>query len=360
MKKRYLPAGKPAMGLLPLSFMLLLGFAAKLSAQCSKSIDTIRVTAHPSGILIPDAEGRTFERYTNYKLPGIPFANGNAIANTNTGAPNGTSSQALYQRGLYSQSMDMHFAVPNGSYTILLHYCDNGVAPGGRIFDVFIENTLVDDDLDVRTVAGASHRALVRSHNVTVDGNDLHLLFIAEKENAILSGIEIIPNGFSSVTQSLAMDLDVTGCYYAGGSSKATVRVGVSWENAVPNDVITIALGAQTRKIYPGMIAVSYAGGWSGVQSIVAPQDVAFEIPADGASGTITATYDNNPSCTISIPYTAPAACPPSICTASAGIVGGHAFIDNNRDGIEQGGKYCVSRALPFGFMAAMWTITAP
>jgi hypothetical protein len=123
---------------------------------------------------------------------------------------------------------------------------------------------------------------------------------------------------------SVSIDrVDVSGCYYSGGQSLATVSVEVSWANS-PGGNITVTLGAQTRTISPGGTTVS-------------PQVVAFEISANGASGTVGAAF--NASCNDSAPYTAPSGCVPNTCPGGAGIVGGIAFVDYNQDGIKQSGE---------------------
>lgn len=117
--------------------------------------------------------------------------------------------------------------------------------------------------------------------------------------------------------------LDITrvtpsGCYYSGGQSLTTVTVEVAWANP-PSGGITVQLGALTRTITPSSFKV------------ISPQTVAFEIPANGAAGTVSADFDNNSACSDSENFTAPAACAPSPCPGGAGIVGGNAFNDSTR-----------------------------
>lgn len=312
----------------------------QLLAPCDVTADTIRVTMNPAGIP-PDAAGREWTPYTVYNLPGNPYANAAPSNTDNPGTPNsnGTSSAALYLRGLFDQTLDMHFPVPNGNYNVVLHYSDNASSVGARVFDVTLENTKVEDDFDVFATAGGQYVALARSYPVTVNGNDLRILLVSETVNAIIQGIEIIPLSSAVLTKSVDLDVDVTGCYFAGSESRATVQARVNWNNAVPGDVVNISLGGVTRTIRPGMITVAYAGGFSGKQVIVAPQDISFEVPADGATGTITANFNGDVTCETTINFTAPAACEPTICAGGAGVVGGYAFIDNNRDGTEQTGE---------------------
>lgn len=140
---------------------------------------------------------------------------------------------------------------------------------------------------------------------------------------------------------SLTQQITITGCYYTGGMSKATVSVEVGWTGTDPNgsDVITVSLdgSAQTRTIKPQS---KYDPGSGSVVAgpIVTPQVVAFEIDADGLPHTITCTLAGSSTCNIGPDsFTAPPACAPNTCTA--GELGGTAFLDFNGDGVRQAGE---------------------
>ncbi|GAB4050023.1 SdrD B-like domain-containing protein [Spirosoma litoris] len=133
--------------------------------------------------------------------------------------------------------------------------------------------------------------------------------------------------------------VDVSGCYSVSGVSKATVSVEVAWTDAPTNGYIVVTAGVQSRTITPGTITVDY--GYqvgNATQLIVSPQVVAFEIPADGASGTITAVFSDSPDCTVTQTYIAPAACPPTDC-ATGNQLGGTVFNDYNADGTKNAGE---------------------
>ncbi|GAB4047468.1 hypothetical protein GCM10028810_30510 [Spirosoma litoris] len=131
----------------------------------------------------------------------------------------------------------------------------------------------------------------------------------------------------------------VSGCYSVSGMSKATVSVEVSWSNA-PSGNITVTLGGQTRTITPGVIQVNYGYNiGSHSQTIVSPQVVAFEIDLPDAGGAITASFDNSTACSDTKTYTAPAACPPTTCNATANQTGGTVFNDYNADGVLNTGE---------------------
>lgn len=135
----------------------------------------------------------------------------------------------------------------------------------------------------------------------------------------------------------------VSGCYSVSGSSKATVSVEVSWTSAPANSYIVVATGTQSRTITPGEITVNYGNNGtttpSGLQTIVSPQVVAFEINANGPSSTTVAARFVNATCTTPVvaSYTIPASCNPLVC--QTGGLGGVVFNDYNGDGILDPGE---------------------
>ena len=139
---------------------------------------------------------------------------------------------------------------------------------------------------------------------------------------------------------ALTITPTVSGCYQNSGS-KTTVSVEVAWSNATvspavnnTSDVITITLGGLTRTINPGPYTSTGGNG-----TIVSPQVVAFEIDADGSTGSIDAVFANDPACIGTSSYTAPTACPPTVCEVSTGQTGGTVFNDYNANGIKENGE---------------------
>jgi len=141
---------------------------------------------------------------------------------------------------------------------------------------------------------------------------------------------------------SITLKPTVSGCYQNNGS-KATVSVEVTWANAPSGETIVVTGPAgsvpATRTITPGLINVNYGFNQNGPQTIVSPQVVAFEIPANGASGlTVSAQFSTTTSCNAtSASFGAPAACAALVCPS--GTLGGRVFVDYNADGIKQLGE---------------------
>jgi hypothetical protein len=135
----------------------------------------------------------------------------------------------------------------------------------------------------------------------------------------------------SNMMASVSIATTISGCYYSGGQSRATVSVEVSWSGLANSDVITVtlpgALNGTTRTITQNT---------SANPPIVTPQVVAFEIPAT-FSNTVTATTTGGGGGSDSKPVVSNTSCAPLVCGAND--LGGTVFNDYNADGIKQAGE---------------------
>lgn len=63
-----------------------------------------------------------------------------------------------------------------------------------RVFDVALQNIVVQADLDVVAATGSAYTALVLKYNTTVHGNDRRIRFdlLQKVENPFISAVEII------------------------------------------------------------------------------------------------------------------------------------------------------------------------
>jgi hypothetical protein len=113
----------------------------------------------------------------------------------------GTSDPALYQNDRWdpdtAPEMSYAFAVPNGSYTVKLHFVEHwsgGQSVGARMFDVLLENTLVLDNLDIFAQAGG-YTLLVKTLQTTVSDGQLNINFVhGSADDPIIGAIEILSN----------------------------------------------------------------------------------------------------------------------------------------------------------------------
>ena len=111
-----------------------------------------------------------------------------AIANA-TNAP-----KAIYQTRRYAPTLTYSFpAVPDGTYTIRLHFAELYYgAAGRRIFNVAIEGSTRLTNFDIYQAAGGKYRAVVRTfENIAVSGG-LQIQGVASVDGAQFNGIEIL------------------------------------------------------------------------------------------------------------------------------------------------------------------------
>ncbi|CAM3349071.1 T9SS type A sorting domain-containing protein [Zobellia roscoffensis] len=110
-----------------------------------------------------------------------------------------------------SQTMNYDLPVPNGAYTVRLHFAETwfGATGGGegavgnRVFDVRLENELLEDNLDVFAEVGAE-KPLVKTHTVYVNDGILDIDFSSlaadgGSRHPIINAIEVIGSGSPSV-----------------------------------------------------------------------------------------------------------------------------------------------------------------
>ena len=109
----------------------------------------------------------------------------------------GTDEDPLYQTERYdlsaSPAMIWKIPVVNGMYEVKLHFAEvYAKASGVRVFDVYMEDVLIFDNLDIFSLVGG-FTALVMDATVSVTDEELTIEFKHEIENPKISAIEIRP-----------------------------------------------------------------------------------------------------------------------------------------------------------------------
>ena len=110
------------------------------------------------------------------------------------------------------------YAIPveDGSYLVDLYFAEifHGVAggtdgPGGRLFDIFVEDDTVETGLDVYAEAGGPAKELVKTYQATVTDGVLNIEFDASVDQAKLSGLVVWKVGgtFTPPPDSIAPEI---------------------------------------------------------------------------------------------------------------------------------------------------------
>ena len=85
--------------------------------------------------------------------------------------------------------------VPNGKYTIKLHFAETSSvisAAGERVFSMNVEGKEIND-FDIFAKAGGREKAYVESVDVEVTDGKLEITFTAKTQNPAINAIEILP-----------------------------------------------------------------------------------------------------------------------------------------------------------------------
>ncbi len=139
-----------------------------------------------------------FEPYTdprgNIWAPEAGFEDGNTIERGDIPIAN-TDMAPIYRFEHYSMTRFTQ-TVPNGEYTVRLHFAetfDGIMDKGQRVFSVKVQDKELKD-LDIFAEVGFA-TALIKTFNVSVSSGKLIIIFTPNIENPEINGIEILPAG---------------------------------------------------------------------------------------------------------------------------------------------------------------------
>jgi glucose/arabinose dehydrogenase/N-acetylneuraminic acid mutarotase len=233
--------------------------------------DTVTVTVSPapagSVVRINAGGGSYVDSLGQSWVPDAPFVVGSSSTFSTGAAINGTTDDVLYQSERWGNSFGYQIPVTNGEYVVDLHFAEifwNGAS--ARVFDVSVEGTLVINDLDIWSDAGAN-TTLVMPVSATVNDGVLNIAFTASIDNAKISAIDVHPHEHTGdpflhvVIDAPPWVVDYEGAgsvdVALGGSGSHTHEIGrhlASWtwkEGATTlgttEDIVTpLGLGAHT------------------------------------------------------------------------------------------------------------------
>jgi endoglucanase len=166
------------------SLFLLLAMAGSICSSQGVAFNPIRINA---GAFAPYTDPRG-----NVWAPETGFEDGNTIERGDIAIAN-TDMAPIYRTEHYSMTKFTQ-AVPNGNYTVKLHFAETfeGISgKGERVFSVKVQDKELKD-LDIFAEVGPC-KALVKTFDVSVTNGKLAIIFIPNIENPEINGIEILP-----------------------------------------------------------------------------------------------------------------------------------------------------------------------
>lgn len=153
--------------------------------NCQAADKAIRINAGATASWT-DSAGNTW-------LPDQGFDGGKTV-NRGSIEIAGTTMPDIYRTEHYAMKAFSQ-AVPNGAYTVKLHFAETNAkitTKGKRVFSVKVEDQEIKD-LDVVAKAGAPKTALVETVNVKVADGKLDIVFTPGVQSPEINGIEILP-----------------------------------------------------------------------------------------------------------------------------------------------------------------------
>lgn len=146
--------------------------------------------------------------------PGSPGSISDLV---DTGAISNPAPQDVYQSFMSAfdsagNALTYQLPVPDGDYTIRLHFVEpNGVA-GDRVFDIFSQESLVFDNFDIAADAGGQLRATTKTLFATASGGTgLNIALVNETDMpALLAAVEVTTRstGLPAASVDLELSLD--------------------------------------------------------------------------------------------------------------------------------------------------------
>ena len=134
---------------------------------------------------------------TNWIAGGKFFADGETIErpDINIATNANTGPAVIYRAERYSMSKFTYAPVPNGNYTLKLHFCETfeGITGAGqRIFGYAVKgNGPPVKDFDVFATAGGALKPVVKTVPITVTNHIVEVEFTPQVENPQINAIEI-------------------------------------------------------------------------------------------------------------------------------------------------------------------------
>jgi alpha-galactosidase len=161
----------------------------KSDSAAANSIPSPKIIRIKAGVTEPftDAEG-------NVWLPDQGFTEGQTEQRDDTLAIANTTDPALYRTEHWGMTA-FSYPVPNGKYTVKLHFAETYDAlntAGSRVFSYNVAGHEFKD-FDVFAKSGGMAHAYVETVPVDITNGKLDITFTANVENPEINGIEIIP-----------------------------------------------------------------------------------------------------------------------------------------------------------------------
>lgn len=193
--------------------------------------------------------------------PSLTFTNSVAIAGTDDDLALQSERFGLASVGGLAYSFDL----PDGDYRVRLHLAElYYTQPGQRVFDVAVEDALVDENVDLAATVGA-FTLDIRDYDVSLTDGTLDLNILPVVENPKVNAIEIFFLGdtnFAPEFVSVPPTLAVTGELLSYAATASDPNPG----DTVAYSILTAPAGASIDSV-SGLLTWTPDGGQLGLNS---------------------------------------------------------------------------------------------
>ena len=204
-----------------------------------------------------------------YYTGGAAYTEVNPIENT--------TKDALYQSERWGD-FSYHIPVPNGTYTVKLHFADfYHTVAGARKFNVNVESgQALLTNYDIVAKAGGGKKAVVETlNNISIVDGVLDMNFVSLVDNAKLSAIEIISVSGGGVNVPPVVSNEVPNQLVEVNTPSITLSLAkIFTDNNGPSN-LTITVSGNTNPslvtsaaITNNLVKLSFAGGQTGIANI--------------------------------------------------------------------------------------------
>jgi len=159
-----------------------------------------------------------------------------------------------------------------------------------------------------------------------------------------IGNLSILSGPATAQAQACAVNMtpaSLTGDYAYGGNTYVTVSTRVSWQNPPTGESIQVQLvDSSGAVVATRTIAMTYAPKPNTTRNMPALQEIAFEIPADGATGyEIRAGFTGGTCDATPVKFNSVVGYISPVCNTANNDIGGMVFKDFDLNGVRSGGE---------------------
>ncbi len=194
------------------------------------------------------------------------YSEGTAAFTSSTQQISGTDDDPVYRaERYYLTKYDVR--VPNGRYNVKLQFCENYFsAVGSRVFDIYVQNNKVKEDLDIYKEVGIHAAYDLPLSNIIVENGKISVHLCAEVSETIINGIVIeqIETGVNDNETNLDYSFQLMQNYPNPFNGTTKIPINLNNSESVRLNIYNILGQLKYSKIYDNLSQGSTELVWNG------------------------------------------------------------------------------------------------